>query len=62
MKEYLDSLLCDYARRENKTMEWRGVEDGQLLEFSKTVMGRKFRFSLIWEDGKWAPLCWEKMI
>lgn len=62
MKKYLDSLLRDYARRENETMEWRGIEEGQLLEFSKIVAGRKFRFSLIWEGGRRRPLCWDRMI
>lgn len=60
MKEYLDSLLRDYARKENNLLEWKGVEEGQLLSFSKILDGQRYIFTLIWERGRWEPLDWSK--
>lgn len=62
MKEYLDSLLRDYARKENELNDWVGVAEGQLLSFSKILYGQRYIFTLIWERGAWAPLDWSKAI
>lgn len=60
MKEYLNALLRDYARAENSLYEWKGIQDGRVIEFAKLVFGQRYVFALIWENGRWEPLDWHR--